>query len=203
MSLTVAFEVSMAITSVCAVLLAGWLWWQGQKQAAMPALAGFAAMMALWCSGHIAIVHQQPALGVALVLANPLMPMFFLHFSLQFVATRPRRWLLPLLYSLTLLLIGLSWLGEGGAVQQTAGFDAFFVFSGIGWLNLLYTVLLGIAAHAVLWQGWRQLALPQLMSLADFRMSRPDLFQLPGGPGAPDFAAFIRKIDKFDRSWRD
>ena len=27
--------------------------------------------------------------------------------------------------------------------------------------------------------------------------------QLPGGPGAPDFAAFIRKIDKFDRSWRD
>ena len=27
--------------------------------------------------------------------------------------------------------------------------------------------------------------------------------QLPGGPGAPDFAAFIRKIDKIDRSWRD
>ncbi len=27
--------------------------------------------------------------------------------------------------------------------------------------------------------------------------------QLPGGPGAPDFAAFIRKIDKVDRSWRD
>src|SRR5690606_31164340 len=134
----------------------GWLLWQGQRQQAMPALAGFAAMMALWCSGHIAIVHQQPALGIALVLANPLMPMFFLHFSLQFVATRPRRWLLPLLYGLTLLLIGLSWLGEGGAVQQTAGFDAFFVFSGIGWLNLLYTVLLGIAAHAVLWQGWRR-----------------------------------------------
>ena len=156
MSLSFAFEISMWLTSACAVLLAGWLLWQGQRQQAMPALAGFAAMMALWCSGHIAIVHQQPALGVALVLANPLMPMFFLHFSLQFVATRPRRWLLPLLYSLTLLLIGLSWLGEGGAVQQTAGFDAFFVFSGIGWLSLLYTVLLGIAAHAVLWQGWRR-----------------------------------------------
>ena len=27
--------------------------------------------------------------------------------------------------------------------------------------------------------------------------------QLPVGPGAPDFAAFIRKIDKIDRSWRD
>lgn len=27
--------------------------------------------------------------------------------------------------------------------------------------------------------------------------------QLPGGPGAPDFAAMIRKIDKIDTSWRD
>ncbi len=26
---------------------------------------------------------------------------------------------------------------------------------------------------------------------------------LPGGPGAADFAAHIRKIDKIDRSWRD
>lgn len=27
--------------------------------------------------------------------------------------------------------------------------------------------------------------------------------QLPGGPGAPDFAAWVRKVDKLDRSWRD
>lgn len=27
--------------------------------------------------------------------------------------------------------------------------------------------------------------------------------QLPGGPGAPDFAAWVRKLDKVDRSWRD
>ncbi len=26
---------------------------------------------------------------------------------------------------------------------------------------------------------------------------------LPGGPGAPDFAAYVRKIDQIDRSWRD
>lgn len=158
MSLVFAFEISMWLTSACAVLLAGWLGWQGQRQRAMPALAGFAAMMALWCSGHIAIVHQWPELGVALVLANPLMPMFFLHFSLQFVTTAPRpRWrrLLPALYGLTLLIIVISWLGSGGEVRHTAGFDAFFVFAGIGWFNLLYTVLLGVAAHAVLWQGWR------------------------------------------------
>jgi ribulose-5-phosphate 4-epimerase/fuculose-1-phosphate aldolase len=27
--------------------------------------------------------------------------------------------------------------------------------------------------------------------------------QLPGGPGAPDFAAWTRKLDRVDRSWRD
>src|SRR5690606_37000474 len=37
-----------------------------------------------------------------------------------------------------------------------AGFNAFFVFSGIGWLNLAYTVLLGVAAHLVLYLGWLQ-----------------------------------------------
>jgi len=26
---------------------------------------------------------------------------------------------------------------------------------------------------------------------------------LPGGPGAPDFAAHVRKLDRIDRSWRD
>ncbi len=161
MSLSFLFEISMVLTSACAVLLAGWLLWQGQRQRAMPALAGFAAMMALWCTGHIAIVHNWSQLGVALVLANPLMPMFFLHFAVQFVATDTQsvawRWrtLLPLLYGLTLLLIGASWFGAGGRVVATAGFDAFFVFAGVGWLNLLYTVLLGMVAHAVLWYGWR------------------------------------------------
>lgn len=151
----------MVLTSICAVLLAGWLLWQGQRQKAMPALAGFAAMMALWCGGHIAIVNDWHQLGMALVLANPLMPMFFLHFSVQFVAARPGalsttwRRLLPLLYGITLALIIISWLAQGARVVATAGFDAFFVFSGIGWLNLLYTVWLGIAAHIVLWQGWR------------------------------------------------
>jgi hypothetical protein len=26
---------------------------------------------------------------------------------------------------------------------------------------------------------------------------------LPGGPGAAEFAAHVRKLDKIDRSWRD
>ena len=164
MSLLQAFEISMLLTSVCAVLLAGWLLWQGKQQPAMPALAGFAAMMALWCAGHIAIMQHWPEVGMALVLANPLMPMFFLHFALQFVADGQRtdrlqrywqRWKLPL-YAVTVLLIASSWYWRGGGVASTAGFNAFFVFSGIGWLNLAYTVLLGVAAHLVLYLGWLQ-----------------------------------------------
>ncbi len=163
MSLLAAFELSMVLTSICAVLLAGWLLWQGKQQPAMPALAGFAAMMALWCAGHIAILQQWAVPGIMLVLANPLMPMFFLHFAVQFVADGPKpvrgllRWQrlrLPL-YAITLLLILLSWLFAGGSVAATAGFSGFFVFRGIGWFNLAYTVLLGIAAHVVLYLGWR------------------------------------------------
>lgn len=162
MSLLVAFEISMLLTSVCAVLLAGWLLWQGKQQPAMPALAGFAGMMALWCAGHIAILQHWTTAGILLVLANPLMPMFFLHFAVQFVADSQRagtlqrywqRWKLPL-YAVTLLLIVSSWYWRGGAVASTAGFNAFFIFSGIGWLNLAYTVLLGVAAHLVLYLGW-------------------------------------------------
>ncbi|MEH8016417.1 ATP-binding protein [Rheinheimera muenzenbergensis] len=162
MSLLVAFEISMLLTTVCAVLLAGWLLWQGKKQPAMPALAGFAGMMALWCAGHIAILQQWHAPGIMLVLANPLMPMFFLHFAVQFVGfgrqhSRLLRYWPRLkwpLYGLTLLLILLSWYGHGGTVVATAGFAGFFVFTGIGWLNLAYTVLLGVAAHLVLYLGW-------------------------------------------------
>ncbi len=156
------FEISMLLTSACAVLLAGWLWWQGQRQRAMPALAGFAAMMALWCAGHIAIMQGWQTLGMALVLANPLMPMFFLHFAVRFVATGYSDALLariqrtiPLLYGLTVVLILLSWQFQGGRITHSSHFEAFFAFQGIGWVNLLYTVLLGIAAHGVLAYGWR------------------------------------------------
>ena len=93
-------------------------------------------ILALWCAGHVAIVQHWPELGMALVLANPLMPMFFLHFALQFVADGQRtdrlqrywqRWKLPL-YAVTLLLIASSWYWRGGGVASTAGFNAFFVF---------------------------------------------------------------------------
>ncbi|MDX3772576.1 ATP-binding protein [Chromatiaceae bacterium AAb-1] len=164
MTLPLLFEVLMLLTSVCALLLAGWLFWQGQHQPAMPALAGFAVMMALWCTGHIAILQQWPALGTALVLANPLMPMCFLHFAVRFVnhgmgynkvLHRLERGL-PWLYGATLAVILVSWWYQGGQVVSTGVFSSFFVFRGAGWMNLIYTVLLGIIAHAVLLYGCLQ-----------------------------------------------
>lgn len=162
MSLPLLFDLQMLLTSICALLLAGWLLWQGQRQPAMPPLAGFAVMMALWCAGHIVVVQQWGSTGTALVLANPLMPMCFLHFAVRFVnygaaannMLRRLEQCLPWLYGLTVLVIVISWWYHGGQAANSGVFDSFFVFNGIGWLNLVYTVLLGIAAHAVLVFGW-------------------------------------------------
>ena len=64
-----------------------------------------------------------------MVLANPLMPMFFLHFAVQFVAdgNKPVPALLqqgkfiPLLYGLTGIIIVLSWVAGGGKVIKADG----------------------------------------------------------------------------------
>lgn len=75
--LSTVFELSIWVTSVCGVLVAGWLIWRADKQRDLMALAGFAVMMALWCFGHLALFHEQHAIGMFLLLANPLMPTFF------------------------------------------------------------------------------------------------------------------------------
>lgn len=41
---------------------------------------------------------------------------------------------------------------------------------------------------------------PEVLAVHQRDMSK---VQLSGGPGAPDFAAMVRKIDRVDRSWRD
>jgi ribulose-5-phosphate 4-epimerase/fuculose-1-phosphate aldolase len=41
---------------------------------------------------------------------------------------------------------------------------------------------------------------PEVLAVHQRDMSK---VQLPGGPGAPDFAAMVRMIDRKDRSWRD
>lgn len=164
LELSVAFEVSIWITSVCGMLVAAWLMWRAPSQKDLLALAGFAVMMALWCFGHLALFHRQEALGMVLLLANPLMPTFFLHFALLFVnqgrAQRP--WLTAIahrmiwVYAASLLVVIYSiWIGAGETVTLVDD-RPFFVFNRLGALNLIYTVLMGIIGHAVLLFGWQQ-----------------------------------------------
>ena len=164
MELSVAYELSIWITSVCGMLVAAWLVWRAPSQKDLLALAGFAVMMALWCFGHLALFHRQEALGMVLLLANPLMPTFFLHFALLFVnqgrAQRP--WLTAIanrvvwVYAASLLVVIYSiWIGAGETVTLVDD-RPFFVFNRLGTLNLIYTVLMGVIGHAVLLFGWQQ-----------------------------------------------
>ena len=153
----------MLVTSACAALMSGWLWWHSRYKRTLAGLAGFGAMMALWCLGHVFVLHDQMQLGRSLLLANPLMPTFFLHFALRFVEQDQVKapWLswarrhIGWLYFLTALVVLLSWSLDAGDVLQSAALGQVFVFHSYGFLNLLYTVALGILAHAVLWYGWR------------------------------------------------
>ena len=153
----------MLLTCGCAALMSGWLWWHSRYQRTLAGLAGFGAMMALWCLGHVFVLHDQLQLGRSLLLANPLMPTFFLHFALRFVQQDQVKasWLswslhhIGWLYFLTALVVLLSWSLDAGEVLQSVALGQVFVFHSYGFLNLLYTVLLGILAHAVLWYGWR------------------------------------------------
>lgn len=164
MALFTAFELSIWVTSVCGVLVAGWLLWRAHRQADLRALAGFAVMMALWCFGHLALFHSFETLGMVLLLANPLMPTFFLHFALLFVNDGPARrpWLSAIasnihwVYCTSFLVVLYSiWVGAGATVALMDG-RPFFVFNQLGSLNLGYTVFVGVLGHAVLILGWRQ-----------------------------------------------
>ncbi|MCV2404133.1 ATP-binding protein [Marinomonas sp. C2222] len=160
--LSLLFEIAMLVSSVCGFFVAAWLMWRAQKQGDLQALAGFATMMAIWCLGHVLLLQGYHLAGVLVVLANPLMPTFFLHFALCFVNSEPvqnrfldrLRDVLPWLYVISGFVVLESWWRGGGDVISTADLDAFFVFTDAGILNLAYTVLIGVAAHSILLFGW-------------------------------------------------
>ncbi|MBO1518407.1 sensor histidine kinase [Oceanisphaera pacifica] len=162
MPLDLAFELMMLLTAACALLVSAWLFWHARQQRSMKALAGFGIMMALWCCGHVSVFYGWQPLGKLLILANPLMPTFFLDFAIGFVNQGPaqRAWLTrlakkrALLYVAAIFVIAISLLGQGGKVLAFGPFSHYFVFSGIGWLNIAYTIIVGILAHALLlWGG--------------------------------------------------
>lgn len=157
------FETMLGLTSLSALWTGVWLWWHARFQPVLKPLAGFCAMMAAWCGGHLALQHEVLWPGKALILANPLMPAFFLQFALVYVSTQPLRpqlrwieWLRRYqswLMLASVLVVLLSWSQPSARVQALYGMPVFFLFDGFGWINLAYTVLLGMLAHWVLWRG--------------------------------------------------
>lgn len=162
MTLSLMFEVAMLVTSVCGVLVAAWLLWRARKQSDLQALAGFAIMMAIWCFGHVVLFQGYEQIGIHIILANPLMPTFFLHFAIRFVNSGSvKEPMLERLYQvvpwfyLTSFVVVLQswWIGAGDAIS-TLDTRSFFIFTEAGTWNLAYTVLIGILAHGVLLFGW-------------------------------------------------
>lgn len=162
MTLSLMFEVAMLVTSVCGVLVAVWLLWRAGKQSDLQALAGFAIMMAIWCFGHVVLFQGYEQIGIHIILANPLMPTFFLHFAIRFVNSGSvKEPMLERLYQvvpwfyLTSFVVVLQswWIGAGDAIS-TLDTRSFFIFTEAGTWNLAYTVLIGILAHGVLLFGW-------------------------------------------------
>ncbi|WP_107850657.1 sensor histidine kinase [Oceanimonas marisflavi] len=162
MPLELAFELMMMLTSGCALLVSAWLFWRARNRRSMKALAGFGVMMALWCAGHVAVFYGLDTLGVALILANPLMPTFFLDFAIGFVnqGAGQRPWLSRLarhrglLYGAAVLVSLITLLQNGGGIIAFGPFEHYFVFQGSGWFNIGYTIFIGVLAHALLLWGF-------------------------------------------------
>lgn len=162
MTLSLMFEAAMLVTSVCGVLVAVWLLWRARKQSDLQALAGFAIMMAIWCFGHVVLFQGYKQIGIHIILANPLMPTFFLHFAIRFVNSgavkeplleRLYR-LVPWFYFTSFAVVLQSWWVGAGEAISTLDTRSFFIFTEAGAWNLAYTVLVGILAHGVLLFGW-------------------------------------------------
>lgn len=162
MTLSLLFEVAMLVSSVCGFLVAAWLLWRARKQGDLQALAGFAIMMAIWCFGHVVLFQGYETVGIHIILANPLMPTFFLHFAIRFVNSGAAKEVMldrllqaiPWFYGTSFAVVLQSWwMGAGDAIG-TLDTRSFFIFTDAGTWNLAYTVLIGMLAHGVLLFGW-------------------------------------------------
>jgi signal transduction histidine kinase len=154
------FSASMWITLISATGTACWLWMKRHEEPSLGALAAFCLSMALWCLGHIAALHNQPKLAIGLLLANPVLSTSFLHFVLLWLRGSlplPDNFyrFTPLLYLMALAVTGLSIWAGGGHLAQWNIFPHFFHLDNVGWLNVIYTIAVGIIAHILLLFGYR------------------------------------------------
>ncbi|WKE65226.1 ATP-binding protein [Gallaecimonas kandeliae] len=148
--LVVIFETAMLVTLLSGLATAAWLW----RQRDLRPLAGFVAGMGLWCLGHF-LGPLAPALALPLLLANPFMPNAFLHFALGYLRVPPgqKRRLLWASYGTSVLVFAISLIG-GASIQPWPPFEGFIRLAPLGWLNLGWTVALGVSAHLVLLRAY-------------------------------------------------
>jgi nitrogen-specific signal transduction histidine kinase len=154
------FSASLWITILSATITAAWLWFKRKEEPALVALAAFCLTTAIWCFGHIAALEGYPTIARSLLLANPLLPTTFLHFVLLWlkgsipVSEKNYRFT-PLIYALAIAVTLLSIWAESGHIEAWNVFPSFFHIDSVGWLNILYTISVGIAAHILLLYGYR------------------------------------------------
>ena len=154
------FSASLWITILSASTTAGWLWLKRKEEPALIALAAFCLSMAIWCFGHIAALEGCPEIARTLMLTNPLLPTTFLHFVLLWLRrsipiSEKNYCFVPIIYLFAIIIIVLSIWGDSGHIEPWNVFPSFFHIDSIGWLNLLYSVGVGIAAHILLLYGYR------------------------------------------------
>ncbi|WP_198343117.1 sensor histidine kinase [Oleiphilus messinensis] len=153
------FIFSMWLTILLSVSVASWLWYKGHREKGLSILACYTLLMAVWCLGHLLGFNGNASLAALILLLNPLMPTTFLHFILQWLAplftesqdhqkhiSRWMRWL----YGSAIILVTLTWLSGGGHFQAWLDFPLFFHLDFPGWVNLIYAIAVGAAAHVVL-----------------------------------------------------
>ncbi|MBU2711080.1 sensor histidine kinase [Zooshikella harenae] len=196
MSLLLVFNAAMLITTLAGTVVGCWLCWgiKEPEHLALRPLGGFCLGMAIWCGSHVLLQHTNPAisqLGLLGLLANPFIPTTFLHFALLFIAPgdTPQKLQhrlhtpVAVLYLLALTVTFISFKTTNAAFPPWLVFPAFIMLDSAGWLNLFYTIVVGVVAHAILIWGWH-------ISSANKRRSIVALF-IAGGWGLVLASSFV------------
>ena len=160
MSLIALFNLSLWATVLTAFGAAVWLWSRRNDGPGLSALAVFCLAMAGWCLGHFFALNNQAQFALPLILANPLLPTTFLHFVivwLKDLISLPMKLhkRIPLFYVVAIFVTIVSVWKEGAYLAPWLIFPSFFHLAFAGWINLAYTIAVGVLAHILLLYGYR------------------------------------------------
>ena len=152
------FQLSLWVTVCLGSVAAIWLFRHKNNALGAKPLALFCGLMAIWCSGHLFLLTEYTFLGELLVLANPLLPTAFLHFALVFTAEalddsgmkRLVQSILPIPYFCSIFIWLLSLYFTDNHIVATSYLPHTIYFGWSGWINLAYTVVMGVIAHGLL-----------------------------------------------------